>query len=581
MQFLDSQTTMTEPSTTRQQAATGTGAKSHYYGPVSLSILSDFLEDDDDNVLPNPGLQRPSSTVAVVDGGGSDRSTPPLPLGGGFRGYKPVSRDVVRALFDRDGEGEGDTGTTQSGIQKQTRGYQPPSKALLGGFSDDEEEDDEWWEDGVDTYTTGGSGSRGIPLPPSKASQSKTAKDKDRSVDTRDGNKTGAPLIDLSDRGAAIVESRQTDIGAAFRRNQANVAPSDLSGYFAPEDFSFGRRYQVAATITTTTMTTTRASALPSNIIKTNPRTLLTPNDGEYSRECIVCTEELPIATSFPSASITTSCTHPPSTCLDCIATSIRTDLNTKLWNEIRCPECLATLQYDDVQRFADEQTKERYQTLSFRYVVSEADNFLWCTKGCGYGQVHDGGNENPIVVCMLCNARSCFYHKSVWHENLSCEEYDALQQDPLNFRSRYEMENEAAEEEMRRRRMQEDADRAFAQSLLDEETRERERERLEQERKERERKERQERERREKKGMELRKQRELAAKRKKEEEASVKKIGMTTKPCPKCEAPIEKNKGCSHMTCTRCGFHFCWDCGADYYLPDGRSHPNYCKGYV
>ena len=32
-------------------------------------------------------------------------------------------------------------------------------------------------------------------------------------------------------------------------------------------------------------------------------------------------------------------------------------------------------------------------------------------------------------------------------------------------------------------------------------------------------------------------------------------------KSCPKCERPIEKNGGCSHMRCI-CGADFCWECG-------------------
>lgn len=77
-------------------------------------------------------------------------------------------------------------------------------------------------------------------------------------------------------------------------------------------------------------------------------------------RECIICTDTKPVS-EFPTAAITKTCNHEPTTCLVCVATSIRTDLNNRLWNEIKCPECRETLEYDDVQRFADDETKERY----------------------------------------------------------------------------------------------------------------------------------------------------------------------------------------------------------------------------
>jgi IBR domain, a half RING-finger domain/RING-type zinc-finger len=31
------------------------------------------------------------------------------------------------------------------------------------------------------------------------------------------------------------------------------------------------------------------------------------------------------------------------------------------------------------------------------------------------------------------------------------------------------------------------------------------------------------------------------------------------TKPCPKCQAPITKNRGCDHMRCLNCNLHFSW----------------------
>ncbi|XP_006860546.1 PREDICTED: cullin-9 [Chrysochloris asiatica] len=35
----------------------------------------------------------------------------------------------------------------------------------------------------------------------------------------------------------------------------------------------------------------------------------------------------------------------------------------------------------------------------------------------------------------------------------------------------------------------------------------------------------------------------------------------LISKRCPSCQAPIEKNEGCLHMTCTKCNHGFCWRC--------------------
>lgn len=37
------------------------------------------------------------------------------------------------------------------------------------------------------------------------------------------------------------------------------------------------------------------------------------------------------------------------------------------------------------------------------------------------------------------------------------------------------------------------------------------------------------------------------------------------TKPCPNCGIKTEKNGGCNHMTCARCGKHWCWICNGDF----------------
>ncbi|KAH6621558.1 hypothetical protein B0J18DRAFT_411290 [Chaetomium sp. MPI-SDFR-AT-0129] len=332
---------------------------------------------------------------------------------------------------------------------------------------------------------------------------------------------------------AAAIDNKQNALTVAYLRSTAKDGPVDSPNPPAPDELGctpnpysrFGQRYKVADQT--------------SSVVITNQRRL--PDVLSGDRECIVCTDTKPVS-EFPAAGITKACDHDPTTCLVCVEMSIKSDLTSKLWDEIKCPECRATLEYDDVQRFADEETKERYQTLSFRSAISSSPTFLWCTSGCGYGQEHESGAASPIVTCRLCSHRSCFNHRVAWHENLTCEEYDALQADPTNFRSRFDLDNEEAEEAAAARRAQEDADRVFAQSLVAadqaEERAERERRARREEEEARERAAREQREARE------REMRKAAARKKREEEASSRTVGTTTKPCPGCQAPIEKNQG-------------------------------------
>jgi hypothetical protein len=41
---------------------------------------------------------------------------------------------------------------------------------------------------------------------------------------------------------------------------------------------------------------------------------------------------------------------------------SIQVGMKSKRWTDIRCDECQENLEYNDIQRFADEQTIAKYE---------------------------------------------------------------------------------------------------------------------------------------------------------------------------------------------------------------------------
>lgn len=180
---------------------------------------------------------------------------------------------------------------------------------------------------------------------------------------------------------------------------------------------------------------------------KKHKTSYIQPNKGSEEKDCSICAETKS-NDEFPIFGVTAKCSHPPRACVDCVQTSIRVDLDSRLWTEISCLECRVKLDYLDIQRHADKQTFERYEALAFRAAMSESEAFRWCAAGCGSGQLHDSGDVLPIMRCSHCGHRSCFTHNSTWHEGMTCKEYDAFLEDPENFRSQMEIDNRLAEEQ-------------------------------------------------------------------------------------------------------------------------------------
>ncbi|MCJ1288075.1 hypothetical protein MMC26_007428 [Xylographa opegraphella] len=201
--------------------------------------------------------------------------------------------------------------------------------------------------------------------------------------------------------------------------------------------------------------------------------------------ECIACLGALTIATT-PNRRVTEACNHDPSICSDCLAQSIVSQIDSKIWNQIDCPTCKARLSYNDIKAFATEPVFQRYDNLTNLEAMSALPNFRRCLSlGCESGQIHYQGAAQPIMTCHACQRKTCFVHETEWHEGQTCAQVD----------------RQVAKAE-RRERM---ANEAY--------------------------------------------------------------LAANTKACPQesCGRPIEKNGGCSHMTCTQCGHQFCWDCFAPW----------------
>ncbi|KAG9293823.1 hypothetical protein G9A89_019161 [Geosiphon pyriformis] len=151
-------------------------------------------------------------------------------------------------------------------------------------------------------------------------------------------------------------------------------------------------------------------------------------------QECITCRE---LRFVFPK--ISASCVH-FDICEICIRRQIEIEVNSKgEVIKITCPKyrCNSVLSYDDVKRLASVKIFERYDNLLLRIAISKLEDFRWCKNPeCGSGQEHSSGDEQPIMTCHACGAKSCFTHDVPWHEGLKCDEFSEkieTEQKPAN----------------------------------------------------------------------------------------------------------------------------------------------------
>ncbi|KAL2830855.1 hypothetical protein BDW59DRAFT_158291 [Aspergillus cavernicola] len=282
------------------------------------------------------------------------------------------------------------------------------------------------------------------------------------------------------------------------------------------------------------------------------------------NKECLTCLEELPLS-SFPKKPITRACEHPAGQiCKPCLKRSLQAQLDGLGNQGFTCPLCKKPLSEHDVQTWANPEIVRRHNSLQTRKTLANDPKFIWCSNPkCKGGQIHESGAGSPIMTCMYCHARTCFTHQRPWHEGMTCYEFDH----PEVVSAREEREQEEKATIKRKRQEAMEADEAFARELEAAEAsnlrhkknaaakREIER-RAQQQREEQRRKEEQEKWQREARQRER-------MKRLTEERLGEAEVRGTSKVCPGrgCAYRVYRDGGCRHITCTRCGQEWCWEC--------------------
>ena len=163
--------------------------------------------------------------------------------------------------------------------------------------------------------------------------------------------------------------------------------------------------------------------------------TTTTISDIEFTFECAVCMVEK----SFHEFEgiFGDTCVHIERTvCNSCVYEITKCQVKDAMiyFGDVICPEdgCNGIFDYNGIQQILlfignDKELFDQYDQHIIFLQLQQMPDFLWCAYNCGSGQIYDVTNANPSVTCIKCNRPTCSKHHSVWHTDMSCDQYDIL----------------------------------------------------------------------------------------------------------------------------------------------------------
>jgi len=150
--------------------------------------------------------------------------------------------------------------------------------------------------------------------------------------------------------------------------------------------------------------------------------------DRSSTKQCEVCFDEKP-KRDF-KMQYSNRCRHTDrSICDACLYQHVKQEFAKMCTDNVHCPEsnCEIIFTEETVRKILstnkDRKLLEKYDRFIFQRQLEKMEEFIWCAHGCGMGQLNDGGHENNIVRCAKCDKKTCFTHKTKWHEGLTCDQ--------------------------------------------------------------------------------------------------------------------------------------------------------------
>ncbi|KAF2277504.1 uncharacterized protein EI97DRAFT_295503 [Westerdykella ornata] len=230
---------------------------------------------------------------------------------------------------------------------------------------------------------------------------------------------------------------------------------------------------------------------------------------------CQVC-REAKVSSAYPIRQCTAKCTHPPHTCIDCVRDWIASCIRYKGWDQCVCPECRESLDYQDVKFFVSEDLFLRYDNMAARAALSKIPAFYWClSTDCSSGQIHPWPLSSHAPFVCI----ACKYTYCLNHPSVPYHAGLSCEEYDALVDAPTSASSTGEHSGLQARTVQERLDEQMARE-----------------------------------------------------------IGRR---CPNalCGWWVEKSEGCDHITCYKCQFEWCWECGAPFAVINRRGNKFHRKG--